>query len=291
MPWGKLDDTLYDHPKVELLADQEGDPPASWKVVGIGVLTLAISWCNRHLTDGHIPLRQIAKLADLTVDEAQLVVEALVDVGQLERNGTPNGYLIHDFLQYSKSKAQVLRERATKTESGRLGGQARAAQIRADTPRNGRGKGEPTPIASLIGKQTSGTVLEETKHGATANASTVLGKSKHSASVSAKAKPKHPGVPPDPSESRIPSSLLSEEVSTSGARGDDGTARAENASGKRVTTLAEERDAAIARARAKLEDPEASSEVKASARFSLSRLGVDDDAVWGDGATPSGDEP
>src|SRR3954447_6425075 len=67
MPRGKPDDTLYDRPKVEQLGDQEGDP-ACWKVAGIGLLTLAISWCNRHLTDGHISLRQIAKLADLTVD-------------------------------------------------------------------------------------------------------------------------------------------------------------------------------------------------------------------------------
>jgi hypothetical protein len=46
MPWGKIDDSLYDHPKVELLGDQDGDAPASWKVVGAGVLLLAISWCN-----------------------------------------------------------------------------------------------------------------------------------------------------------------------------------------------------------------------------------------------------
>ena len=40
MPWGKVDDSHYDHRKVDALVELEGSPPTTWKVVGDGVFWL-----------------------------------------------------------------------------------------------------------------------------------------------------------------------------------------------------------------------------------------------------------
>lgn len=96
MPWGRLDDSLYDHRKLDLLADHRLD--------GVGLWAVAISWCNRHLTDGHVPTRQIEKLGG-THDLA----ERLADVGLFDR--ADGGYLVHDFLHFNDSKKDVLERR------------------------------------------------------------------------------------------------------------------------------------------------------------------------------------
>lgn len=99
MPWGRLDDSLYDHPKLDLL-------PVDQRLAGVGLWARAISWCNRFLTDGHIPRNRIEKL-DGTTELADLLVSA----GLFEATST--GYFIHDFLEFNDSRAHV-EERRTK---------------------------------------------------------------------------------------------------------------------------------------------------------------------------------
>jgi hypothetical protein len=114
MPWGRLDDSLYDHEKLDDVPTDVPtieriisslDPVQLVRVAAIGLWTRAISWCNRFLTDGHVPRGRISKL-----DGSPELADALVAMGMFEDDAT--GYLIHDFLHFNPSRAEVLEKRA-----------------------------------------------------------------------------------------------------------------------------------------------------------------------------------
>jgi len=128
MPWGRVDDSFYDHPKVEALEDQTGSPPRSWKLAAIGLHMLAVSWSNRHLTDGHIPASRVERLASLPRTQAATLAQALVEVGLWER--VADGYLIHDFGEFNKLREEVERDRKQRAAAGRAGGLARSRMLR-----------------------------------------------------------------------------------------------------------------------------------------------------------------
>ena len=97
MPWGRVDDTWYDHPKLEELEDSREWPD---RLAGAGLSSLAWSWCNRFLTDGKVPRGTVAKLGG-TIELADMLVRA----GLWE--SAPGGYQIHDFLVYNESAEDV----------------------------------------------------------------------------------------------------------------------------------------------------------------------------------------
>lgn len=101
MPWGRLDDSLYDHPKLDKLGRH--------RLACIGLNTLAQSWCNRWLTDGAVPSDRVPRLGG-TIAQADLLVAA----GLWER--TDDGYRIHDFLDYNDSREMVLEKRGSARE-------------------------------------------------------------------------------------------------------------------------------------------------------------------------------
>lgn len=101
MPWGRIDDTWYDHPKLDLLEDVGTWPD---RLAAAGLDSLAWSWCNRFLTDGHVPAATVAKLGG-----TRELAELLVRIGRWEVSQT--GYQIHDFLVYNDSRQQVLERR------------------------------------------------------------------------------------------------------------------------------------------------------------------------------------
>ena len=108
MPWGRLDDSLYDHPKLDRLRH---------RLAAVGLHALALSWCNRWLTDGHVSRRQVAKLGGTA-----RLADDLVGAGLWERDG--QDYRIHDFLEFNQSREEVEGTRRTKAEAGRMGGLA-----------------------------------------------------------------------------------------------------------------------------------------------------------------------
>jgi len=103
MPWGRVDDTWYDHPKLELLEDERVWPD---RLAAAGLDSLAWSWCNRFLTDGRVPRATVTKLGG-TIELADM----LVRIGRWE--SVSGGYQIHDFLVYNDSAEQVRERRAT----------------------------------------------------------------------------------------------------------------------------------------------------------------------------------
>ncbi len=129
MSWVRLEDDFPENPKII-----EAGPVASWTHIK------AIAFCNRQLTDGfisHATVRWMSGAASAKV---------LVRVGLWET--TKGGYLIHDYLEYQPSKAEVMDRRAKRAASGKLGGLARAKQL---------AKRLPSPVPDPVPKYLSDT--------------------------------------------------------------------------------------------------------------------------------------
>ncbi len=122
MPWGRLDDTLYDHPKLDALG--------SAKLQGVGLWTLAITWSNRWLTDGAIPTERIKKLGGSVA-----LANRLVDAGLFDKTAT--GYQIHDFLEFNDSREEILAKRAQERDKKRRQRANGSAHVDRD-PNDGR---------------------------------------------------------------------------------------------------------------------------------------------------------
>lgn len=127
MPWGRLDDSLYDHPKLDRLPEEQ-------RLEGVGLWAVAISWSNRFLTDGHLPRSRIEKLGG-TIELA----ESLVTAEMFDHDGS--GYRIHDFLDFNDSRADVMERRQKEAE--------RKAAYRAGKRGGGSPAGSPNGTSSV----------------------------------------------------------------------------------------------------------------------------------------------
>ncbi len=119
MPWVRIDDGVYDHPKFLGL---------TFEASGVWLHTLA--WSARQLTDGKLPRQAVARLTAgdkrLTKIARELVAAGLWDEAE-------DGWEIHDFHDYQPTAAGVeeerrkARERQAKhrTKSGKFGRESR----------------------------------------------------------------------------------------------------------------------------------------------------------------------
>jgi hypothetical protein len=112
MPWGRLDDSLYDHPKLddlpadaEVLESFEDAHDDLLRLAALGLWARSVSYSNRHLTDGILTRSAVIRKLGGTSELA----DALVIAGLFERTAT--GYAIHDFLDFNDSRADVLARR------------------------------------------------------------------------------------------------------------------------------------------------------------------------------------
>lgn len=92
MPWVRLDDGMPDHPKMAGLTN-----------AALGAFVRGLCYCARYLTDGVLPAGAAQRM--MTNAEARALVAAGVLV---DREGA---FVIHDYLDYQPSKADVLAER------------------------------------------------------------------------------------------------------------------------------------------------------------------------------------
>jgi hypothetical protein len=136
MPWGKVDDNHYDHPKVLSI-------PRAIRNAADGLYWRAISRCNRTLSDGWLTDGDLD-----VIDSDPKLVEALVSAGLWERK-TDGRLRIHDYLVHNKSKAEVLKERRTKAEAGRSGGLA-SGRARAKQTGNGKRSRDEAPASPIV---------------------------------------------------------------------------------------------------------------------------------------------
>jgi hypothetical protein len=128
MVWAKIDDGILDNPKIARVG-----------LFGFAIHVAGIVWSCRNLTDGFIPVSRCGCLLDVAATSRELISnvgdqivpindEVKADVGKLVSDRThpsalviiatlvdaglwreaDGGYVIHDFLQYNPSRADVL---------------------------------------------------------------------------------------------------------------------------------------------------------------------------------------
>lgn len=100
MPWFRLDDGFYNHPKVLAAGN-----------AAVGVWTRAAAYCAQQLTEGFVPARIARDLGTIRQ------LDRLVDVGLLER--CRGGYRVHDYLEHNPTRQKILDDRAAAADRKR----------------------------------------------------------------------------------------------------------------------------------------------------------------------------
>lgn len=108
MVWFKVDDSFPTHRKVLAI------PRGPRRLAAIGAWTLVGAWVAGNSNDGHVPEDV---LSDFAVTPK--VATDLVTAGLWRR--VPDGYEVHDFLDYNPSKEKVDADRAAAAERQRRG--------------------------------------------------------------------------------------------------------------------------------------------------------------------------
>jgi hypothetical protein len=108
MSWAKLDDDFYAHPKVTAVGN-----------AGAGLFARLMSYCARHLTDGHVPESVMAMLAG---PDGQPLVDLLIATGMVERSACnpvtgSSGYWLPGYLDRNPTAEAVRQERARKAKN------------------------------------------------------------------------------------------------------------------------------------------------------------------------------
>lgn len=106
MPWFKVDDSFYDHPKFL-------DVPNA----AVGLWAKAGAWCGKYLTDGVIPATQVKRFKGTSSQ-----VNALISAGLWIEDRSESGskvYRFHDWSRWQATRKQVLKEREDGAERKR----------------------------------------------------------------------------------------------------------------------------------------------------------------------------
>lgn len=127
MPWVKLEDSFFGHPKA----------------IAAGPLARELNfaawcWSASNLTDGCIPAHVVPYLA-AHAGVKQALAGRLVEVGLWDV--TEDGFLIHDYLHYQPTRVEVEEDRRkrheAKVRAGQMGGIASGAARRKHNGTNG----------------------------------------------------------------------------------------------------------------------------------------------------------
>lgn len=116
MTWARLDDNFPQHPKVVTAG-------AICELIQVR----AICYSCRYLTDGFIPTGALSALATGLEQILNAPIDVLPEHMVLSGlwKARRDGWIIHDFLKYNPSRAQVHKERERKSEGGKRGANAR----------------------------------------------------------------------------------------------------------------------------------------------------------------------
>lgn len=115
MDWVKLLTEAADGPKTLAAGN-----------AGFGLYARALAYCGKYETDGFVPL---AWVEQATQKEGQALAKHLLGVGLwfASENGTL-GYVIPDFTEVNKSKAEMQKLRKTRSNAGRKGGKQKPSK-------------------------------------------------------------------------------------------------------------------------------------------------------------------
>jgi hypothetical protein len=135
MPWVRLDDGFPEHPKIVTAG---GD--AAWLHV------CALGYCNRNLTDGHVPKDVLGRLSDRK--SPKNLAKILCEVGLWTDDG--DHWSIHDYLDFQPTAESVKAEREqAKERQKRHREKLRHADVTDMSQRdNGVSHGDVTPLVT-----------------------------------------------------------------------------------------------------------------------------------------------
>lgn len=94
MPWARLDDHFHGNSKV-----------LKTSLSALGLYALGLSYCNEHLTDGQLTREAVASLHS----GAKAAANELVRTRLWEVD--PDGYCVHDYLQWNDSRELIEAQR------------------------------------------------------------------------------------------------------------------------------------------------------------------------------------
>jgi hypothetical protein len=112
MSYAGIDCSFPFHPKIRALTDAE-----------YRVHSTAIIYANEHLTDGLIT----REVVDMFKGFKPKVVQSLVDRGLWRLHD--DGWILHDYLDWNKSRAEIEAFKAAKSRAGRAGAAATHGQM------------------------------------------------------------------------------------------------------------------------------------------------------------------
>lgn len=116
MPWANLDDHFHDNPKV-----------LETPLAGVGLYAIGLSYCSAHMTDGFIPQAVVRGIRGWLGAARMLMDRNLWEAVE-------GGYRVHDYLQWNRSRAQVLADRAAAADRKRMSRRTPAGQNGHVTP-------------------------------------------------------------------------------------------------------------------------------------------------------------
>lgn len=102
--WSKLDDALFDHPKLWIAGERLGKNGVG---LALGMYALGLMYANKHLTDGILD-REVVK-SFRHIDKPLAVADALAHAGLWDR--IDGGFHIHDFAEYNPTASSVKKKR------------------------------------------------------------------------------------------------------------------------------------------------------------------------------------
>lgn len=102
MPWVKLDDGLWSHPKINGVSND-----------ALALYICGLSYAGQYVTDGMLSYAIVERLAAFR-RTGPSVTEELVDARLWER--VERGFQIHDYLGYNKSRDEIERDRANSAQ-------------------------------------------------------------------------------------------------------------------------------------------------------------------------------
>lgn len=114
-------DGMPEHHKIEALSDK-----------AFRALVDLWCWCSRTKSDGHVPESVWIKRSRSAKVRAELL-DSLVE-------RTDDGYVMHDYLEHQRSKAEIEALQAKRSRAGSLGGKRSAASRARDAQIDAEGE-------------------------------------------------------------------------------------------------------------------------------------------------------
>ena len=141
MSWFRVDDGMLDHPKWKRAIRDGGDAALHlWLSLG--------TWCSRHLTDGKVPADMLSEIPGPKGKRTRERAMRALESEKLLVKHIDGSVLVHDYLDYNPSRADVLAERSRWASCKRKqrdtepvhGGHSRDSRVSPDVP------SRPVPI-------------------------------------------------------------------------------------------------------------------------------------------------